>query len=350
LRDYLVAGKAPRVTFVAHPLEHRQESRHVVTTYERGVKTSETLIRALNRPPYTYPLDLVLPFRLPACDVWFGFNNLACLRGLIRRRAGRAGKVFYWAVDFVPGRFGPGPATRVYDRVDRFACRHADGRIELSTAALEGRAGYLGLREDETAPTTVAPMGAWLDRVPTVSDDAWRRRKVVFLGHLVERQGVGGLLEALAILGPGVTADIIGGGPLESTLREHARRLGVDVVFHGFVDDYRDVEAILAGGSVAVAPYVVRDDNFTRYADPGKLKAYLAAGLPIVLTGVPPNAAEIARDGGGTIVGGSPAALADGIQAVLSDGDAWAAASRAARTYVGQFDWNVILSRTLAPL
>jgi glycosyltransferase involved in cell wall biosynthesis len=350
LRDYLVAGKAWRVTFVAHPLERRPGSRHVVTTYERGVRTSETRIRAPNRPPFTYPLDLVVPLRLPACDVWFGFNNLACLRGLVRRRAGRAGKVFYWAVDFVPGRFGAGPATRLYDRVDRFACRHADGRIELSTVALEGRARYLGLRDAESAPAAVAPMGAWLDRVPTVSEDAWRRRKVVFLGHLVERQGVGDLLEALAILGPGVTADIVGGGPLESTLREHARRLGLDVAFHGFVEDHRDVESILAEGSVAVAPYVASDDNFTRYADPGKLKAYLAAGLPIVLTGVPPNAAEIARDGGGTIAGGSPAALAEGIHAVLSDGDAWAVASRAARTYAGQFDWNVILSRTLARL
>ena len=204
------------------------------------------------------------------------------------RRAEPA-KVFYWAVDFVPNRFGPGILTRAYDRLDAVACRSADGRIELSTAALEGRTKYLGLREFEIAPALVAPMGAWLERVSSVVEDAWSRRRVVYLGHLVERQGVGTLLDAFAILGGRgveVSADIVGSGPLEASLREKAAALGLAgrVVFHGFVESHCDVESILATATVAVAPYVVSDTNFTRFADPGKLKAYLAAGLPVVLT------------------------------------------------------------------
>ena len=190
LRDYLLARKAQSLTVVAHPLSAGAENRHVVTTYRRGVLVHERTIHLPSRPPLTYPFDLLVPPRLPPCDAWFGFNNLACFRGLARRKIGRAGKVFYWAVDFVPNRFGPGIFTRAYDRFDGLACRSADTRIELSDAALQGRAAYLRLPEADAAPSIVAPMGAWLDRVPRVTHDAWSKRRVVYLGHLVERQGV----------------------------------------------------------------------------------------------------------------------------------------------------------------
>ena len=103
-------------------------------------------------------------------------------------------------------------------------------------------------------------MGAWLSRVPTTTPESFRQRRVVYLGHLVPRQGVEKLIDAIAELasrGEQIAADIVGTGPLETDLREHARELGLadDVVhFHGFVADHRDVEVILAEASIAVAP------------------------------------------------------------------------------------------------
>jgi glycosyltransferase involved in cell wall biosynthesis len=349
LRDFLVGSRARALTFVAHPLDRDSDGRHVVSTYREGELVDERSIALPSRPPLTFPLDVVVPPRLSPSDAWFGFNNLACLRGLARRRAGRTGKVFYWAVDFVPDRFGPGLLTRAYDRLDRVACRSADARIELSQAALDGRTARLGL--DGAAPAFVAPMGAWLDRVPAVGPDAWARKKIVYLGHLVERQGVGLLLDALARL-PAVSADIVGSGPLESALRARAEQLelGDRVVFHGFVEDHRDVESILAGGTVAAAPYVASEDNFTRFADPGKLKAYLAAGLPIVLTPVPPNAREIEAAGAGKVVDDTPEAIARGIESLLASPEGWQQSSRAARDLGAEYDWGAILERTLARL
>jgi glycosyltransferase involved in cell wall biosynthesis len=171
----------------------------------------------------------LLPTRV---DAWFGFNPLACARGLAARRTGRARRVVLWSVDFAPDRFGRGTLpTRIYDRVDRLCCRHADARVELSEAARDAR----NRRHDlppESAPAYVVPMGAWINRVPTTPPDGVRRRRVVFLGHLVTRQGVGTLLEALSNLGD-VAADVIGTGPLETELRGHAKRAALDVAFHG---------------------------------------------------------------------------------------------------------------------
>jgi glycosyltransferase involved in cell wall biosynthesis len=188
-------------------------------------------------------------------------------------------------------------------------------------------------------------MGAWLDRVPTTPPDGDRRRRVVFLGHLVPRMGVDVLLEALRLVDD-VTADVIGGGPLEAALRERAPRR---VRFHGFVPDHQEVERLLAEASVAVAPYRP-GETFTAYADPGKLKAYLAAGLPIVLTDVPPNAAELAREAGAEVVPFEAAALADGIARSLADPERWRQRRAAALEYVRRFDWPVLLEELLRKL
>jgi glycosyltransferase involved in cell wall biosynthesis len=113
------------------------------------------------------------------------------------------------------------------------------------------------------------------------------------------------------------------------------------------VEDHRVVEAALADASVAVAPYQPRSDNFTRYADPGKLKAYLAAGLPILLTDVPPNARSLAAEGGAEIVSYDALSLATAIERALGDGPAWGSRRAAALRHARSFDWPVVLGEAL---
>jgi glycosyltransferase involved in cell wall biosynthesis len=336
LRDYLVNGGTEVVT-IFHPLTPEQGTHHRIATYARGQLVRERTVRAGLKPPLSFALDAFVPALPPRVDTWFGFNPLACARGL----ATRAGRKILWSVDFVPDRFGRGTvATSVYDRLDRLCCRRADARVELSEAAREARNARHGLGD---APALVVPMGAWIDRVPTTNSDSFREGRIVFLGHLVERQGVQTLLDAL----DGRPADIVGTGPLERELRARAP---VNVTFHGYVADHRDVERILARAAVAVAPYAQTEETFSRYADPGKLKAYLAAGLPIVLTDVPPNAHELANAAGAEIVPDDAHALAGGITRALASPEQWRARRNAALGYARRFDWNVLLGAALDKL
>jgi glycosyltransferase involved in cell wall biosynthesis len=350
LRDYLVAHGSQVLT-IFHPLTPEQGVEHVVTTYGAGTRVTERRRRVPLRPPISFLADPFIPLVTPRVDAWFGFNPLACARGLVAR----APFVVLWSVDFVPDRFGSRTvATRVYDRLDRLCCLRADARVELSEAAREARNRRHRLPGD-AAEARVVPMGAWLDRVPTTPPDGLARRRVVFLGHLVDRQGVDTLLEALAVLaarGEQFSADVVGTGPLEAALRARSTALGLDasVTFHGYVSEHRDVERILAGSSVAVAPYKAAAASFTRYADPGKLKAYLAAGLPVVLTDVPPNARELAAHAGAEVVDDDPAALATAIARALAAPDRWAERRAAALTYAQRFDWNTLLGGLLQDL
>jgi glycosyltransferase involved in cell wall biosynthesis len=345
LRDYLVARDVDVVT-IFHPLTAEQGRAHRIATYAGGARRAERAVRAPLKPPASFVLDPLVPLLTPKVDAWFGFNPLACTRGLVARGTGRAQRVFLWSVDFVPDRFGRGTLpTRIYDRLDRLSCRRADARIELSEAARDARNRRHDLPPD-AAKAHVVPMGAWIDRVPTTEPDGFRSRRVVFLGHLVDRQGVATFLDSLH----GLPGDVIGTGPLEDELRAHAKRIGADVTFHGYVDDHREVERILARAAVAVAPYRQSGESFTRYADPGKLKAYLAAGLPIVLTDVPPNAAELAAEAGAEVVADDAAAIARGIGNALASPEQWRARREAALAYARRFDWNVLLDDLLAKL
>ncbi|MEK7059521.1 MAG: glycosyltransferase [Patescibacteria group bacterium] len=355
LRDYLLEHKAKKVIMVNHPLVAEGSNKHLVTTYEKGKLVSQKKYALPNRPPYTFGLDPFVPLKLPDSTAWFGFNNLATLRGLRRKKRGKVQLVYYWAVDFVPNRFGNNPLTKIYNKVDKNVSTNADARIELAQAAVKLRADYLGLDTNKMAPTLTVPMGTWLDRTPKAKDTAWQRKKIVYLGHLVERQGVATLVKALGIImkqDPDVTADIVGGGPLLDDLKALAKELGIAkcVTFHGFVKEHQDVEAILASGTVAAAPYVKDETSFTQFADPGKLKAYLGASLPIVLTDVPPNAHELEKAGAAIIVKDSPQAVADGLSSLLSDQAKWNKAHKAAAKLAQEFDWNHLLGRALAEL
>ena len=348
LREFLLEQGAGRVTTILHPLVREGDTRHVITVDAPGTTPRLRRLSLPTRPPLTYPLDFFVPLRAPRADAWFGFNSLACARGLLARRLGRVEKAVYWCVDFVPDRFGSSPLTTAYDRLDRLCCRSANARFELSAAALEGRNARHRIPRDELAPALVVPMGAWVGRVPTTSPSAFEARKLVFLGHLVQRQGVGLVLEALQQM-PDVTVEIIGRGPLEEDLRQEAIRRGVAkrVTFHGFVEDFTDVERILAEASVAIAPYEPDPQSFSRFADPGKLKSYLAAGLPIVMTDVPPNARELADRGAAELVPYSSCALADAARGLLDSAEEWRRFRESALNVARDFDWPRILMPAL---
>lgn len=350
VRDFL-AVHARELTTVFHPLNPDDPPLHRVAHWQRGNQVLDRTFRRPSRPPFTYVLDAVAPLVRPRVDAWIGFSNLSAAHGIARRRVGLAGKVAYWAVDFVPDRFGSGsPLSRVYDYVDRLASRGADLRVELTSAARDARAERLELGAD-AAPAHVAPVGIWLDRIERAPEDGWTKRKVVFIGHLVQRQGVGTLIEAVALL-PDVTLDIAGRGPEETALRDLVERRGLQdrVTFLGFLSDHRAVEQLVASASVAAAPYATGIESFTKYADPSKLRTYTGAGLPIVTTDVPPNAHELEREAGATVVPYEAEPMANAIAEMLSSPQEWQRRRAAALSYADGFDWGRIVPEALARL
>ena len=350
-RDVLVERGA-RVVVHYHPLGLEECGRHLLIDYRSGTPRSR-VIRLPSRPPWSYPLDLVVPPTLPRTDVLIAFNNMHAARALLSRRRGSIGRVVYSAVDFVPNRFGAGsPLTAAYDALDAWVCRAVDARWEVSVAARDARNERHGL-----APKSgqVIPIGTWADAAVRSSEHGYAARQLVFVANLVERMGGRTVIEALGELarrGVEVRCEIAGHGPEEAALRARARELELDgrVTFHGFITDPTRLATLLAESSIALAPYRATADNFTRFADPSKVKGYLAAGLPTLVTDVPPNASELERFAGAKVIDDDPVALADQVERLLDDPLEWRRRRELALAHAHEFDWHRLVARALAPL
>ena len=85
LRDFLIDRGASVIT-VFHPLVPEAGNTHEITVYKNDNMVERRAIRTPIRPPFSFALDPFVPLRLPKVDVWFGFNCLACARGLVARR------------------------------------------------------------------------------------------------------------------------------------------------------------------------------------------------------------------------------------------------------------------------
>jgi glycosyltransferase involved in cell wall biosynthesis len=267
-------------------------------------------------------------------DVFVGIDPLNALAGLVLRSLGRTERVGFWTIDYVPTRFGSALLNRVYHALDRLCVARCDETWNVSPRIEEARraAGVTGTQH-------VVPMGAHA-REPAPPTEPHR---IVYLGSLLEKQGVQGALRALPLVReqvPDAHLLVIGDGPFRPELERLAGELGVDgaAEFTGYVDDHRRVEDLIAGSGVALATYDPATADFTYFADPGKVKNYLAAGVPVVATDIAWSARWLADAGAGVMVEFAPEAIAAGILRLLGDDDARAAAARLG----ADSDWSAV--------
>ena len=105
--------RAETVLVVRHAFSYAREVDSVVRRWESGVLVHEARVPWHRRvpEPVTWTKDLVLDAiwgaRAPGpIDVFVGIDSLNAAAGLALRRAGKARRVVFWTIDYVPERFG----------------------------------------------------------------------------------------------------------------------------------------------------------------------------------------------------------------------------------------------------
>ena len=115
------------------------------------------------------------------------------------------------------------------------------------------------------------------------------------------------------------------------------------------VPDHKEAEDILLSCAVAVAPY--RDDHpFVRNTDPGKVKTYLACGLPVIMTDVGMIAKLITKASAGVVIPHDKQACEEALLKVLGDMEQLRRMSENAGRLAENYSWPAIYGAAFAAL
>jgi len=232
-------------------------------------------------------------------DAYIGMDGLCVCWGNILRRLRFVRKTIFWAIDFVPNnRFPSRVKNWIYAKINNASYSHVDEMWDLSPRMIEAREEYLNIKKSDYHYHRVVPYGVWTKRIKKYSYEECEKNTLVFMGHLLPKQGVQLVLQSMPQIlfaFPDFRFKIIGTGSYKQSLMGLANDLGICIHcdFMGKIEDNRDLEKEIAKSCVAIAPYSKELDNWTYYADPGKIKTYLACGVPVIMTDIPWNTQEI---------------------------------------------------------
>lgn len=178
------------------------------------------------------------------------------------------------------------------------------------------------------------------DAEPTAADPL----RIAYLGTIRHYRGLDTVVDGLARLDEDrrerVRFDVFGAGDdaFLADLCEEAETRGVEIVAHGHVD-HDEVPAALAECDLAVSPLPPLDAYLV--SCPAKVFEYLASGLPVMATDIPPHERYLTDGEDAALFDpDDPESFADAIDALLDAPDALTAMAASARRTALDHDWT----------
>jgi len=359
LRDYLVKNKIKKVIFIGHPLffdpklqgsgyELYGDGKKIQQYYGK-IKKSPLLISLLHDLFFTIFWTLRFGKKW---DVFFGSDNLNAMAGVILKKCGFVKTVIYYVIDYNPQRFENKILNYAYHWIDRFCVKYSDETWNVSPRMSMARKKYFNF----TAPNQkTVPIGMWFKRIKRLNFSDIEKQTLVYLGHVIKKQGIQHIIGAIPLIVkkiPNFKFVIIGDGDYLYTLKKQTEKLRVTkyVLFLGYIKDNTEVENLLAKCVLAVAPYEREIEgliSYTYFADPGKIKLYLAAGLPVIMTDVPYNAKDLVKNQCAKIVELNNKDITKVILDLMTNDKRLNEYRINAVKYASKFDWDLIFETNL---
>jgi glycosyltransferase involved in cell wall biosynthesis len=207
-----------------------------------------------------------------------------------------------------------------------------------------------GIDAARCAPQIEVPLGSRYSEIRRSPPGETDPTLIVFLGSLTREQGLNLMIEAMPDLRrtvPDARLRVIGDGPEACSLKSLAAEKGVSdaVEFMGFIEDDSRAAELVAEGAVGIAPYLRTDDTYKRFADPGKVKTYLAAGLPVVISRVPRVAQLIEQNEAGVAIEPDADSLREALATLLTSPGKLRELRAGALELGREYDWNTVFDR-----
>ncbi len=257
-------------------------------------------------------------------DIFIGLEGINALAGILLKKLGKVKKVIYYVSDYSPVRFKNKLFNAFYLWLDRFCLLHADFTWDVSRAMQQGRF-LAGLPEGRVYRVMHVPNGLFDSQIQSLPIAKRNKQALVYMGILESDMGPDIAIKSLSYVHkkfPQVKLHIIG-GPQEhvSLMKQVAQQAHVEdsVIFHGFVVKFSEMAKIVKRCYIGLAPYRSFPNSKRWYGDAGKIRQYVASGLPVVTTQVPPLGRDIIAQGAGIMTNDTEKDFASAIVTLLSD-------------------------------
>lgn len=357
LRDYLLKHKAAKTLFIDHPLLYLREGREKNSKYEmyhrkklkKGGSTTRFFLpdELLYCKDFLYTVFWVVKSWL-RYDLFVGIDPLNAFAGIFLKRLGMVKEVVYYSIDYFPVRFQNKLMNKIYHAIDKFCVRNADETWNVGSQMAKARMELNDMKGKDYERQYHVPIGIWFAQTKRKQFSQINKTKLIYAGHLIDYMGVDLIIKALPLIRkeiPRVTLEIIGSGEFEKTLKEMIceRDLMNIVRIIPWMTDRKKFEARLADGVLGLAPFntTILDDK-VKNADPGKIKDYMAAGLPVVLTKAVINHKMLEKAGCALVIDYDGEAFASAVIRLLKNERLLRKYREHAIDYVKQFDWEEI--------
>jgi glycosyltransferase involved in cell wall biosynthesis len=353
LRDWLIGRRIRELVYIAFPFGirpgNKERGRIQVYIYKRGklFKRKNSFLSFYKPEFISFIKDFIycIYYGILFCsktDILFGGDNLLTIAGNILKRLGITKKTIYYMIDYTPVRYKNPFINRLYYSFDRSAAQGSDSVWPLCERTIGGRFDDGRLTEERVRWYPV-PYGNHSQKFSLKL--CHNKNSIVYMGGLEKNKGAEFIIELAKYLSfnhPEFHITVIGGGSYGHQFSEEIKEKKLENIidYKGYIDQFEDVMDILSHCGIAIAPYYPYDkNNFTYYADPGKLKTYLGAGLPVILTAVPSFSRTIEESGAGLISGYDVENFGEKLFKILENYESF---EKNAILLGRKFDWDII--------
>lgn len=255
---------------------------------------------------------------------FIGLECVNTLGGIILKKLGKVNKVIYYVSDYSPIRFGNSLFNSIYLWLDRFCAMHSDYIWDVSIAMQPARI-KAGLNSNQSAPEMHVPNALFPSQIAYLPISKRIPYSLVYMGTLGYENGPDLAIETFTEIRRKfhkAKLHIIGGGKANlERLKKLVEKLHLtdSVIFYGFVVDNNKMAEIVRKCYVALAPYRAIKKSVRWYADATKIRQYLASGLPVITTHVPPLGKQIVDAGAGILIRDNKKDLYKAVDKIFSD-------------------------------
>jgi len=332
---------------VLHPFTDSNLSANKIEFYLKKEKQKERTIPMFRAPFWIHFIkDFLITlffafFNINRFDIFIGVSSLDVLPGLIIKLFNRNKLVVYYSADYSTKRFNNPLINKLYLDLDRFCSRKVDFNWSVSERIREVKKKY-GVTE---ARNILVPNGVHLASIKRRKFSEIEKNSLLFIGNLTKTKGVQdiilGFRQALAI-NKKLRLKIIGDGPYKKKLELLVKKENLKpyVQFLGLMSN-KEILSIISKYAIGLAPYNLADD-YTYYCDPVKVKEYLAASCPVIITDIPHVAQLIKQKKCGLVIKDFKKDLANAIKQILASDDQYQKFCAQAKKVSQKFDWDDI--------